>query len=151
MNDSCLVRVNKAKALLVFMIFIYCAMRSTLFDNIIYLLGSFLETVLGENFVFVLHLSSDVGGGLLLQLKQSLLLGVPSGGANLSLSLQLFNNVAVLPANFGAEILESGELAARGESDNAKGVRDNHALNLVKRRRAAVQDLQSVQSELTAN
>jgi hypothetical protein len=106
---------------------------------------------LGENFVFVLHLSGNVGGGLLLQLEQSLLLGVPSGGANLSLSLQLFNNVAVLPANFGAEILESGELATRGESDDAESIRDNHTLNLVKRRRAAVQNLQSVQGELTAN
>lgn len=106
---------------------------------------------MSENLVFVLHLSGNVGGGLLLQAEQSLLLGVPSGGANLSLSLQLFNNVAVLPANFGAEILESGELAARGESDDAESIRDNHTLNLVKRRRAAVQDLQSVQSDRTAD
>jgi len=125
--------------------------RSTLFDNIIFIYFWILEAVLGENFVFILHLSSDVGGGLLLQLEQSLLLGVPSGGANLSLSFQLFNNVAVFPANFSAEILEGSELASRGESDNAEGVRDNHTLNLVEGRRAAVQDLQSVQGKLTTN
>ena len=103
-------------------------------------LGTSLVAVGGELSVDSSNLrrrsSSDAGLG------SGLLGSVELGGGFLADSLEATDELSVLPAELGSKDAEGGVLAGAGELDNAEGVGDHHALDLVIRRGDALEGLE---------
>lgn len=93
---------------------------------------------------------SNLGGGSLGLLGKSRLLGVVGGGLDLSLLLEVGDNVLVLPAKLVRHSSDSAVLSAGLESQNSKGLGNDHSLLLVVRRGNTLEDLKSLQSSLAS-
>jgi len=80
------------------------------------------------------------------------LLALVIGGAlRLAPLLESRNNVLVLPTNFMAETAHSAVLASGLEPKNTEGLRNNHLLLLVVRRRNALEDLEALKGGSAAS
>jgi hypothetical protein len=93
---------------------------------------------------------SNLGMGSLGLLGQSGLLGVVGGRLDLSLLLEVGDNVLVLPAKLVGDSANGAVLSAGLESQNSQGLGDHHSLLLVVRGRDTLEDLESLQSSLTS-
>jgi hypothetical protein len=99
-----------------------------------------------EKSTLSLNLVADVLGGLLAKLEESLLSLVAGGGADLSLILELGDNGAVLPSDVLSELAQDGNTTVGRQLESAESLRDNNTLNLVKRRRNTLENLEVGQS-----
>lgn len=92
-----------------------------------------------------LVLSGELGGNvldsLLSDLGKSLSALVVSSRASAALVLKLVDDAGVLPADFGGETTQDGVSSVGTESEGAKGVGDDEALNLIKRRGDTLENL----------
>lgn len=125
---------------------------------VIYIHGDHSRGTNGTNFLLLevavtlqkgalsLDLVSNVGNSLLAKLGESLLSLIAGSGADLSLILKLGDNSAVLPADVLSELTEDGDASVGRKLKGAEGLRHNNALNLVKRRRNSLKNLQVSQS-----
>lgn len=93
---------------------------------------------------------SNLGVGDLGLLGQSRLLGVVGGRLDLSLLLQVGDNVLVLPAKLVGDSANGAVLSAGLESQNSQGLGDDHSLLLVVRGGDTLKHLESLQSSLTS-
>jgi len=105
-----------------------------------------LETKLGKGLVGGSQLSLNVLGSLSLELVQLLLGVVESGRLDLALSLQSLDQLVVRPAHLGRELAQDAELAARSQTDNAHGIGDDLALDLIEGVGDTLEDLEALQS-----
>merc|ERR1711981_429133 len=106
----------------------------------------------------VAQFSGNRGKGLLLVLNglgahtlRGNLLLVVGRGSDLTLELKLLNNITILPSDLRGQTAENAECTSGAKTEYTEGVRDDHALSLVIRRRDTLEDLKTGKSLLTTN
>lgn len=70
---------------------------------------------------------------------------------DLTLELKLLNNITILPSDLRGQTAENAECTSGAKTEYTEGVRDDHALSLVIRRRDTLEDLKTGKSLLTTN
>ena len=91
------------------------------------------------------------GGGLGLEGNLGLLLGVVSLLLDLSLSLELGDEVSVAPSDLLGQLAQDGEVAVSAESQTLEGGGNHHTLLLVVRLGDALEGLKKNERKISVN